>query len=97
MSTRTSPFPCQNSARNIVLRRYYRRALRIGDRSGLPGSIATSSWKVLTYETDQGGYVVDLDKKLLEDAPRYADDAEPDYSPDYGRSVYGYYGVMYPY
>ncbi|MBB5685866.1 PRC-barrel domain-containing protein [Sphingobium boeckii] len=71
--------------------------LSFGGLFGLGQEHYPLPWKVLDYDVDQGGYVVDLDKKLLEGAPRYADDAEPDYSPDYGRSVYGYYGVMYPY
>ena len=28
-------------------------------------------WQVLKYDTDQGGFVVDLDKGMLEGAPRY--------------------------
>lgn len=53
-------------------------------------------WSMLGYDTDQGGYVVDLDRKRLDEAPRYADDLRPDYDPEYGRSVYHYYGVIYP-
>jgi PRC-barrel domain len=30
-------------------------------------------WSVLTYDTQQGGYVVNLDKEALEGAPRYAE------------------------
>ena len=53
-------------------------------------------WDMLTYDTDKGGYVVDLDKERLEDAPRYSSGQEPTYDRDYGRSVYSYYGVTYP-
>ena len=34
-------------------------------------------WQVLDYETDKGGYVVDLDKKTLEGAPYYGDTSDP--------------------
>lgn len=51
-------------------------------------------WSMLTYSTDHGGYVVDLDKDQLEDAPRYSDN-EPDYNADYNQQVYSYYGVTY--
>ena len=53
-------------------------------------------WSILTYDTDKGGYVIDLDKDVLDNAPRYAADARPDYDDTYGRKVYQYYGVVYP-
>ncbi|MDV5823384.1 PRC-barrel domain-containing protein [Sphingobium naphthae] len=53
-------------------------------------------WSILTYDTDKGGYVIDLDKEVLDNAPRYAGDARPDYDDTYGRNVYQYYGVVYP-
>ena len=53
-------------------------------------------WSMLTYDTDKGGYVVDLDKSQLENAPRYASGDEPVHDREYGRSVYDYYGVTYP-
>jgi len=52
-------------------------------------------WNVLTYDTDKGGYVVDLDKKMLEKAPSYQSGGEPTYDRAYGERVYGYYGVPY--
>lgn len=53
-------------------------------------------WSMLNYDTDKGGYVVDLDKSQLENAPRYAAGDEPVHDREYGRSVYDYYGVTYP-
>jgi sporulation protein YlmC with PRC-barrel domain len=53
-------------------------------------------WSMLAYDTGMGGYVVDLDKEMLTNAPRYARDREPAYDRDYGRSVYDYYGVTFP-
>ncbi len=53
-------------------------------------------WSMLSYDTAQGGYVVDLDRKLLDKAPRYTDDLRPDYDAQYGRNVYQYYGLIYP-
>ena len=50
---------------------------------------------MLTYDTELGGYLVDLDKDQLNDAPRYGE-SEPDFDDEYGRSVYGYYGLNYP-
>jgi sporulation protein YlmC with PRC-barrel domain len=50
-------------------------------------------WSMLKYDTEKEGYVVPLDKRRLEDAPRYGEDEVPEYTSDYGRRVNGYYGV----
>lgn len=71
--------------------------LQFGGLFGLGSDYYPLPWNVLTYDTDQGGYVVDLDKEKLEKAPRYATNAEPTFDRDYGRAVYGYYGFNYPF
>jgi len=49
-------------------------------------------WPQLRYDTGMGGYVVNLDKRMLDNAPSYAAGATPDWNDDtWGRSVYGYY------
>lgn len=53
-------------------------------------------WSMLSYDTGKGGYVVDLDKEALDQAPRHLPDEEPDYNDTYGRSVFQYYGLLYP-
>lgn len=53
-------------------------------------------WSMLAYDTTQGGYVVDLNKQLLDNAPSYMADQRPDYDDGYGRNVYQYYGLIYP-
>ena len=51
-------------------------------------------WKVLTYDTGMGGYVVDLTRQQLEGAPSYTSSDMPDWSaPTYGRQVSDYYGM----
>jgi hypothetical protein len=62
--------------------------LGIGDRHHpLP-------WSVLSYDTRQGGYVVDLDKKALEGAPSYATGATPNWEEEtWGKQVHDYYRV----
>ena len=54
-------------------------------------------WSILTYDTDKGGYVVNLTKEQLEGGPRYSAGNEPAFDRDYGRQVYGYYGSSYNY
>ena len=50
-------------------------------------------WAKLKYDAQKGGYVVNLDKKVLEDAPYYDSDREFTWTPDYGRKVDTYYGT----
>src|SRR6185503_288598 len=62
--------------------------LGIGDRHHpLP-------WGMLKYDTNLNGYVVNLDKKMLEKAPTYADDERVDLADEeYGRRLHDYYKV----
>jgi sporulation protein YlmC with PRC-barrel domain len=71
--------------------------LQFGGFLGLGSDYYPLPWDVLTYDTDQGGYVVNLDKQLLEEAPRFAANDHPEFTPDYGREIYRYYGINYPY
>jgi sporulation protein YlmC with PRC-barrel domain len=50
-------------------------------------------WNMLKYDTEKEGYVVPLDKAVLEKAPRYPETEVPEYTPDYGKRVYNYYGA----
>jgi sporulation protein YlmC with PRC-barrel domain len=69
--------------------------LSFGGFLGIGDSYYPLPWKALTYDTSQGGYVVDLDKSKLEGAPSYRAGEEPVYDGAYGRSVYDYYGLPY--
>jgi len=68
--------------------------LQFGGFLGLGGDYYPLPWDVLTYESQQGGYVVDLDKEVLENAPHFSND-EPAFDRSYGEQVYGYYGLSY--
>ena len=51
-------------------------------------------WHVLTYDTGQGGYVVDLDRNKLEGAPTYGTSETPNWSDRrWGQQVHDYYGA----
>ena len=47
-------------------------------------------WSTLRYDETKGGYVVNLDEKMLEDAPAYGAHEDFQWTPDYGRSVDSY-------
>jgi len=70
--------------------------LQFGGLFGIGSDHYPIPWNMLDYDPEQGGYVVDIDKSRLEAAPRYAAD-EPSYDHVYGREVYGYWGVPYPF
>jgi hypothetical protein len=51
-------------------------------------------WRVLTYDTGLGGYVVDLDEETLRGAPSFDRDEVPEWgSRDWGTRVHDYYRV----
>ena len=50
-------------------------------------------WSTLRYDEGKGGYVVNLDKQMLEKAPTYGMNEDFSWTPDYGRSVDSYYRV----
>jgi hypothetical protein len=62
--------------------------LGIGDRyHPLP-------WNALTYDSRQGGYIVDLDRSMLEGAPSYSTGEMPDWNDrEWSRQVQDYYGA----
>ena len=69
--------------------------LQFGGVFGLGSDYYPLPWDKLTYDTGQGGYVVDVDKETLEAAPRYSADEQPAYDDAYAEQVYGYYGLSY--
>ncbi len=50
-------------------------------------------WSTLKYDENKGGYIVNLDKKLLEGAPSYDIGGDFRWTPDYGRQVDKYYNA----
>lgn len=52
-------------------------------------------WDKLKYDPSFGGYVVNVSREQLEDAPSYVRDEDPWTDPEYGRRIYGYYGLPY--
>jgi sporulation protein YlmC with PRC-barrel domain len=69
--------------------------LQFGGVFGLGSDYYPLPWEKLSYDVEQGGYVVDIDKETLEAAPRYTAEEEPVYDAAYGERIYGYYGLNY--
>jgi sporulation protein YlmC with PRC-barrel domain len=70
--------------------------LEFGGFLGIGKTYYPLPWEKLSYSTSQGGYVVDIDKSRLENAPRYDRDTPPAFDENYGRKIYGHWDVPYP-
>jgi hypothetical protein len=67
--------------------------LSFGGFLGIGESYHPLPWKALTYDTELGGYVVDVDKDRLTDAPRYGVGEDPFTDPSYGTQIDSYWKV----
>jgi hypothetical protein len=71
--------------------------MSFGGFLGVGGRFHTLPWQALRYDPRVGGYVADVTREQRERAPSYARDEAPWDNPGYGRSIYDYYGMTYPY
>ena len=68
--------------------------MSFGGFLGMGQSYHPLPWDMLDYDERQGGYVVDLDKDRLQNAPYYGVNDMPNWSDgQYGRKIDDYYGV----
>lgn len=67
--------------------------MSFGGFLGIGESYHPLPWRALTYDTQLGGYVVDIDKDRLADAPRYGVDEDPFRDDEYGARVDAYYRI----
>ncbi|HTN13221.1 MAG TPA: PRC-barrel domain-containing protein [Sphingomonadaceae bacterium] len=69
--------------------------MSFGGFLGLGESYHPIPWDALDYDTGKDGYVVNIDKEKLHDAPYYTRDAVPVFDANFGNGLYRYYGVFY--
>jgi sporulation protein YlmC with PRC-barrel domain len=68
--------------------------MSFGGFLGLGENYYPLPWSVLKYDTKVGGYVVDIDKKMLEGAPNYNPRDIIDWDDEkWTRKIHDYYGV----
>src|SRR5215472_7031188 len=68
--------------------------MSFGGFLGMGESYHPLPWRALSYDTRQGGYVVDLDRRRLEGAPSYTSSSLPNWSDQtYRQRIDEYYGV----
>jgi hypothetical protein len=66
--------------------------MSFGGFLGIGESYHPLPWRILTYDTALGGYVVDLDRRRLEGAPTYSPAKEPDWR-TYPERIDAYYAI----
>jgi hypothetical protein len=67
--------------------------MSFGGFLGIGESYHPLPWRALTYDTRLGGYIVGIDMKRLEGAPRYAAEDDPFADPTFGSKVDAYYST----
>jgi hypothetical protein len=70
--------------------------LQFGGLFGIGSDYYPIPWNQLRYSRNLGGYVVDLDRSILEKAPRYAQAEDRAFDSSYGREINDYYGTFMP-
>jgi hypothetical protein len=66
--------------------------LSFGGFLGLGQKYHPLPWDSLTYDLDREGYVVNVDKAMLDGSPSYRPDDAPEFDEAYGERVSTYYG-----
>lgn len=68
--------------------------MSFGGFLGMGNSYYPLPWSLLKYDTNLGGYVVEIDQRQLEDAPSYPVGTEPAWGdPEYEGKLSDFYGL----
>jgi sporulation protein YlmC with PRC-barrel domain len=70
--------------------------MEFGGFLGMGSDEYTLPWEKLNYDESKGGYVVDVTKEQLNDAPRYSDNESDRYDRSYYERVNSHYGAPGP-
>ncbi|MDT9600142.1 PRC-barrel domain-containing protein [Sphingosinicella rhizophila] len=65
--------------------------MRFGGSFGFGTSLFPLPWLLLDYDEAKGGYMLDITKEDLEEAPRFESDDQPEFSPEYRQRVILFY------
>ena len=68
--------------------------LSFGGFLGLGQRYHPLPWESLRYDPGCEGYIVNVDKAMLEGSPSYRPDEAPEFDDDYGERVSTYYGTF---
>jgi len=65
--------------------------MSFGGTMGFGASLFPLPWPILDYDEKAGGYMLDIDKADMANAPRFEANDEPEFSPEYRRSIIVFY------
>jgi hypothetical protein len=65
--------------------------MSFGGTLGFGNSLFPLPWDALDYEEDKGGYVLQISKERMEQAPRFEASGEPEFNPEYRRTLLVFY------
>ena len=69
--------------------------LSFGGFLGMGERLFPIPWEMLKYNRDLQGYIVNVDKDFLKDAPSYEPGTRPDFERSYREGVYRHYGMAF--
>jgi hypothetical protein len=67
--------------------------MRYGGTLGLGQRYYPLPWQILTYDTREGGYRIEMTERDLRDAPSFDRETEPHFNESYGDRVHRWYGL----
>ncbi len=65
--------------------------MSFGGTMGLGSSLFPLPWPMLDYDVENDGYGLDITKEQMADAPRFEANNEPEFSPEYRRTLITFY------
>jgi len=65
--------------------------MSFGGTMGFGASLFPLPWPILDYDESAGGYMLDIAKEEMMSAPRFEANDEPEFSPEYRRSILLFY------
>lgn len=65
--------------------------MRFGGTLGFGASLFPLPWPVLEYDEEKGGYRLEIDKADMAEAPRFEENDEPEFDPEYRRRIILFY------
>lgn len=68
--------------------------LSFGGFMGVGDKLFAIPWQSLQVDKENKEFILNVDKEKLKDAPGFDKSDWPDFSPEFGPQIYGYYGVV---
>jgi hypothetical protein len=65
--------------------------MKFGGTMGVGTSLFPLPWPILEYDVEKDGYALDISKEQMANAPRFEPNKEPEFSPEYRRTLISFY------